>query len=264
VSSPVLEFAGVHKHYPTPAGGVLRVLENLSFAVYPDRVTALVGPSGCGKTTLLQLIAGLIRPTQGQVRFRGQPITGVNQQIGYVTQQANLFPWYTLRQNVEFPLVVRGVPPAERAAKVAQYLEQVGLAGFEDHYPHQLSGGMQKRAAIVRTLIYSPDVVLMDEPFASLDAQTRMLMHDDLLRLWQQHRKTIFFVTHDLVEALVLADNILLLSKRPTRIKEDFAVPIPRPRNVFEPYGMPGFVETYERVWELFKSEVVPDGVRAE
>jgi ABC-type nitrate/sulfonate/bicarbonate transport system ATPase subunit len=160
---------------------------------------------------------------------------------------------------VEFPLVLQRKPKIERIEKVHHYLELAGLTGFEDHYPYQLSGGMQKRGSIVRTLIYAPRVVLMDEPFGSLDAQTKMLMHSDLLRLWQEQHQTVLFVTHDLQEAVTLADNIILLSRQPTHIKATVEVKLARPRNVFEPYSMPGYVEAYDNVWNIFRSEVVDD-----
>jgi NitT/TauT family transport system ATP-binding protein len=259
MNGPVLEFVAVEKSFATPAGARLPILDRMSFSLRRGQFTAVVGPSGCGKTTLLHLAAGLVAPSAGAVRHGGAAVTEVNTRIGYVTQQANLFPWKTLRENVEFALVLRGTPKPAREHKVGEFLRMVGLAGFEDHFPHQLSGGMQKRAAIARTLIYGPDVVLMDEPFGALDAQTRMLMQRDLLRLQEAQGTTILFVTHDLVEAVILADNVILLGRRPTRIKADFDVPIARPRDVFEPFKMPGFTETYERVWEIFKSEVMED-----
>lgn len=262
-SQPLLSFDGIAQSFPSPKGkGQLDVLRDLSFAVRANQFTAIVGPSGCGKSTLLRLAAGLDRPSGGTVKFEDQQITGVNPDVGFITQQANLFPWFTLEQNVGFPLVVQKRPKAERVEKVRHYLDLAGLKGFEDHYPHQLSGGMQKRGSIVRTLIYAPRVVLMDEPFGSLDAQTKMLMHSDLLRLWQEQHQTVLFVTHDLQEAVTLADNIILLSRQPTHIKATVEVKLPRPRNVFEPYSMPGYVETYDDVWNIFRSEVIEDDRR--
>ena len=261
---PLLSFDGVSQSFPAPkGGGQLDVLRGLSFTVRANEFTAIVGPSGCGKSTLLRLASGLDRPTSGRVDFDGEEVVGVNPDVGFITQQANLLPWFTLAQNVELPLVLQRRPRAEREEKVRQYLELAGLTGFEDHYPHQLSGGMQKRGSIVRTLIYAPRVVLMDEPFGSLDAQTKMLMHSDLLRLWQDQRQTVLFVTHDLQEAVTLADNIVLLSRQPTYIKANVEVPLPRPRNVFEPYSMPGYVEAYDEVWNIFRSEVIGDDRRS-
>jgi NitT/TauT family transport system ATP-binding protein len=260
--TPVLEFRRVSKSFAAPDGAARLVVDALSFALRPGQFTAIVGPSGCGKTTLLHLAAGLAMPSAGEVRHAGTRIADVNRRIGYITQQANLFPWFTLRENVEFPLLLRDVAPADRRERSARFLALAGLTGFEDHYPHQLSGGMQKRGAIIRTLVYAPDVVLMDEPFGALDAQTRMVMQSELLTLWQAQRTTILFVTHDLVEAVALADNVILLGKQPTSIKADFAVDVPRPRDVFEPFKMPGFVETYDRIWATFKSEVAPAAAR--
>jgi NitT/TauT family transport system ATP-binding protein len=251
-----LAFEAVRHDFPAPGGGTLRVLDGISFAVAPGRFTAVVGPSGCGKSTLLHFAAGLLAPSAGEVRQDGRAVRGINQQIGFVPQQATLFPWKTLRDNVVFPLVLRGVAPEERARRVDAMLALVGLAGFEDHFPHQLSGGMQKRAAIARTLIYEPAVVLMDEPFGALDAQTRMVMQRDLQALWQRQGATVLFVTHDLHEAILLADEIVLLSRQPTRIRAEIAVDLPRPRDVFEPFRNPGFVEIYDRVWQVFRTEI--------
>jgi NitT/TauT family transport system ATP-binding protein len=259
-SSAALEFSGVGKSFQTRLGEQREVLGDISFSVMPNQFTVLVGPSGCGKTTLLQIATGLDAPTRGEVRCMGDRLTGLSPQIGYVTQQANLFPWYTLRQNVELPLVLRSVPTGERDDVVREYLELAGLTGFEDNYPHQLSGGMQKRASILRTLIYAPPIVLMDEPFGSLDAQTRMVMQDYLLGLWTKRKSTVLFVTHDLTEAVVLADNVVLLTHQPTTIKQDVPVNVARPRNVYEPYQMEGFVENYDSVWEAFKTELLPSG----
>ena len=166
------------------------------------------------------------------------------------------FPWLTALGNVEFPLAVRGVAVAERRQKALDWLRLVGLEGFEHHYPSQLSGGMQKRVSIVRTLIYAPSIVLLDEPFAALDAQTRMGLHHELLELWRENRTTMLFITHDLVEAITLSDQIVVMTRRPGRIKEIYTVPLSRPRNVFEIYLQSGFDEAYAAVWQHFKSEI--------
>jgi NitT/TauT family transport system ATP-binding protein len=255
--TPLLEFDRIVQDFASPSRPQgLRVLDGISFAVRPGQFTAVVGPSGCGKSTLLHMAAGLLMPTGGDVRHAGASVRAINRQVGFVPQQAQLFPWKTLFQNVELPLLLRGVPAAQRVARVRAALEQVGLAGFGAHYPHQLSGGMQKRGAIARTLVYTPDVILMDEPFGALDAQTRMVMQDDLQRLWQQQRTTIVFVTHDLTEAILLADNVVLLSRQPTRVRANIAIDLPRPRNLFEPHRTPGFTATYDRVWAEFRAEI--------
>jgi len=222
----------------------------------PGRITTVVGPSGCGKTTLLRLAAGLMDVSGGIVFYKGSPINGLNTNVGYVTQDSNLFPWLTALGNVEFPLTIRGVPPAERRDKALRWLRLVGLEGFENHYPSQLSGGMQKRVSIVRTLIYEPSVILLDEPFGALDAQTRMGLHHELLQLWQEKKSTMLFITHDLVEAITLSDQIVIMTRRPGRVKEIVDVPLARPRNVFEIYLEPGFDAAYAMLWKHFKSEV--------
>ena len=234
----------------------MRVLDNISLSVERGRFTAVVGPSGCGKSTLLHMAAGLLRPTSGRVLVEGTLVDGVNQQVGFVSQQAQLFPWKTLRENIELPLLLRGFDPAERRRRTEEAIETVGLEGFDDHYPHQLSGGMQKRGSIARTMIYAPEVILMDEPFGALDAQTRMVMQNDLQALSTSNRSTILFVTHDITEAIVLADSVVVLSQRPTRVLADVTIDLPRPRDVFEPFRMPGFAASYEQVWSVFRSEV--------
>jgi len=261
--SPVLEFDAIVQDFRRPqSDGVLRVLDGISFAVRPGQFTAVLGPSGCGKSTLLHMAAGLLAPTSGAVRHHGTTVAAVNRAVGFVPQQAQLLPWKTLRENVELPLVLRRVSGDERAERVRDMLAAVGLQGFEDHYPHQLSGGMQKRASIARTLIYRPEVVLMDEPFGALDAQTRMVMQNDLQTLAVREKTTILFVTHDLTEAILLADNVILLSRQPTRLKSDIAIPLERPRHVFQPFHSKGFAELYDQIWAIAQAEIAPAAAR--
>jgi NitT/TauT family transport system ATP-binding protein len=208
------------------------------------------------------MAAGLLAPSEGVVRHNGVAIAGVNRQVGFVPQQAQLFPWKTLFQNVELPLALRGIAAAQRRARVLEALAAVGLAGFEDYYPHQLSGGMQKRGSIARTLVYRPDVILMDEPFGALDAQTKMVMQADLQGLARRERATILFVTHDINEAIVLADEVVVLSQRPTRVLATVPIASPKPRNIFEPFRNPGFEEAYGRIWSIFKSELNVEAAR--
>jgi ABC-type nitrate/sulfonate/bicarbonate transport system ATPase subunit len=231
-------------------------LGGVSFDVPPEKITTVVGPSGCGKTTLLRLAAGLIRASSGTVFYDGAPVDGLNTRVGYVTQDNNLFPWLTAVGNVEFPLAIRGIAARERREKALHWLHMVGLEGFENHYPSQLSGGMQKRVSIVRTLVYEPSVVLLDEPFGALDAQTRMGLHHELLQLWREKKRTMLFITHDLVEAITLSDQIVVMTRRPGRVKEVYEVPLSRPRNVFEIYLQPGFDAAYAALWKHFKSEI--------
>ena len=253
----LLSFDGIRQVFPSPAGGAgLTVLDGISFAVESSAFVAVIGPSGCGKSTLLQMAAGLLMPSSGSVRYRGAPVTSVNREIGFVPQQAQLFPWKTLLQNVEFPLQLRGVGIEERRPRARAAIAAVDLAGFESHYPFQLSGGMQKRASLARMLVYQPDLILMDEPFGALDAQTRMRMQSDLQTLVTESDAAILFVTHDITEAVLLADHVVVLSRRPTRMLASVAIDLPRPRNVFEPFLVPGFTETYDQVWQAFRGEI--------
>ncbi|MDQ7843825.1 MAG: ABC transporter ATP-binding protein [Armatimonadota bacterium] len=231
-------------------------LHDVSLTIPQGRFVSFVGPSGCGKSTLLNMIAGLIRPTDGEVRYKGRAVEGVNTDVGYITQDDNLLPWRTLLENVEVALEFRGVAAGARRERARRYIQRVGLSGFEHHYPHELSGGMRKRTALIRTLVYEPDVILMDEPFGPLDAQTRVLLQDELLRLWEGSGKTIVFVTHDLVEAIALSDEIVLFSRAPGTIKRVYPVPLPRPRDVFRIHADPLFPAFYERLWHDLKEEI--------
>jgi NitT/TauT family transport system ATP-binding protein len=257
---PAIRFTDVRLAFVGREHDVL-ALDRVSFDVPPGRITTVVGPSGCGKTTLLRLAAGLIGASSGTVFYNGAPVGGLNTGVGYVTQDNNLFPWLTALGNVEFPLAIRGILRRERWERALHWLRLVGLEGFGDLYPSQLSGGMQKRVSIVRTLIYEPAVVLLDEPFGALDAQTRMGLHQELLELWREKKSTMLFITHDLVEAITLSDQIVVMTRRPGRVKEIYEVPLVRPRNVFEIYLEPGFEAAYAALWKHFKSEINITGV---
>jgi NitT/TauT family transport system ATP-binding protein len=241
------------------AGPVL-ALEDVTFAARPGEFISLVGPSGCGKSTVLNLIAGLVRPSAGQVTYQGAQVEGVNTKVGYITQDDNLLPWRSVSRNVEFGLELRGVPKGERRARAREFIELVGLGGFEDHYPHELSGGMRKRAGIVRTLAYDSGVVLMDEPFGPLDAQTRVILQDELLRLWDRQRPAVLFVTHDLIEAITLSDRIITFTGRPGTIKQEYEVGLPRPRDVFHIHELPRFKELYDALWDDIRVEIARAG----
>ncbi len=254
-SSPVLSFESVSKQF-VHAGGLVSALQDVDLQVREGEFLAIVGPSGCGKSTLLRMAAGLAAPTGGGVRFRGKEVREINQQVGFVTQDSKLFPWLTLAENIAFPLKVRGIAHAERAQRVEALVRQVGLSGFEHAYPHELSGGMQKRASIARTLVYQPDVLLMDEPFGPLDAQTRLIMQQDLLDLWSGSRRTVLFVTHDLAEAVCLADRIVVMTRTPGRIKQVFDDPLPRPRDILNLLDQPAFQSIHGEIWNYFKTEI--------
>src|SRR5215475_5025034 len=255
MSSAILRIEGVAKTF-AGRGVSVGALAPTDFNIERGEFVTLVGPSGCGKSTLLNLLSGLVPPSEGAIWYEDRRITGVNRKIGYVTQQDNLFPWRTLRDNVAFPLELAGVPPRERHAEADRWIRRVGLEGFENAYPYELSGGMRQRANIIRTLIYEPPVILMDEPFGPLDAQTRLSLQDELLNIWEQQRQTIVFVTHDLVEAVALADRVVVITHRPGKIKDIINVPMERPRNIFEIHRQEGFDDAHSRLWNIFRHEL--------
>jgi NitT/TauT family transport system ATP-binding protein len=257
-AAPAVRLADVYKAFIARGGGdrPLLALENVSFAAQPGEFVSLVGPSGCGKSTCLNLLAGLDEPSSGSVEHHGRSIRGVNTRLGYITQDDNLLPWRTLRANVELGLEFKGVSKDEQRRRAQEFIELVGLAGFERHYPHELSGGMRKRAGIIRTLVYESDVVLMDEPFGPLDAQTRVILQSELLKLWNRSKPTVIFVTHDLVEAIALSDRILVFTSGPGTIKKEYRVDLPRPRDVFHIHETPGFSDLYDALWDDIRGEI--------
>ena len=233
------------------------VIQDLSFSVRAGEFLTIVGPSGAGKSTLLNIIAQTDTASAGEIVFDGTTISsrdpralkpGIDRRIGYVTQDDSLLPWRSTLDNVLFALEVQGRLNDETRARAEMLIRAVGLAGFEHYYPHELSGGMRKRTSLIRTLVYDPPVILMDEPFAAVDAQTRTQLQADLLKLWELGRKTIIFVTHDITEAIALGDRALVLSKQPTRIAAEHMIPIPRPRNVKDIFALPGFAAVYEKI----------------
>ncbi len=253
--TPILEIRNLSKVFAGRQGPVA-ALEGFDLAVGSGEFVAIVGPSGCGKSTLLNLVVGLLLPTAGEIRYNTLPISGLNPKIGYVTQNDNLLPWRTLFRNVEFGMEVRGVPILLRRPRVMALIEQVGLAGFEHSYPHELSGGMRQRTNLIRTLAYQPEVILMDEPFGALDAQTRLRLQAQLLDLWQREMKTIIFITHDLVEAIALADRVVVMTARPGRVRVTRAIPLARPRNVFRIQAEQRFKEVFEDLSAILLEEL--------
>jgi NitT/TauT family transport system ATP-binding protein len=248
-SVPPLELRGVSYLYATEGGEAAGVAD-VSFTLQKGRLLSVVGPSGCGKSTLLAVAAGLLRGYEGSVLVNGSPVRSPRADVGVVFQEESTFPWRTARRNVEFGLQMRGVPKAERRARAQEILELVGLRGFEDHYPRQLSGGMRQRVAIARTVVTEPAVLLMDEPFGALDEQTRETLGRELLRLQVTLQQTILFITHSIQEAVTLSDHVLVLSGRPGRPAEiiDVDLPRPRPENLIT---LPRFAEIVDRVWHL-------------
>jgi NitT/TauT family transport system ATP-binding protein len=226
-------------------------LQDVSFEVSAGEFVVLVGPSGCGKTTLLDLIGGLTAPDHGSILLGGRPIVGPGLDRGIVFQQYALFPWLTAQGNIEFGLEAKGVSRAQRAGQARHFLDLVGLAGFEDRYPHELSGGMKQRVAIARALSYDPEVLLMDEPFAALDAQTRESLQDELLRIWRQTGKTVVFITHSIDEAVYLGQRVLVMAARPGRITHALDVKIARENTGEDLRATPEFVRLRHQIWQL-------------
>ncbi len=256
-----IEFAGVGRRFAVPRGGAYVAVEDVSLSIAPGEFVAIVGPTGGGKSTLLNVSAGLLAPSSGTVEVFGERLVaadGVNRRAGYMFQADALMPWRTGLANVTAGLEFRGVPAAEAAARGEDWLRRVGLAGFGDRYPHQMSGGMRKRLALAQTLILSPDILLMDEPFSALDVQTRQLMENELLALWAEDRKSVLFITHDLEEAIALSDRVVVLSAGPgTRPIGDFRVDLERPRDVSEIRMTPAFLELHREIWGVMKEEVL-------
>jgi NitT/TauT family transport system ATP-binding protein len=232
---PKVALDSISLSYKTTSGERLLALDNISLEVAPGEFLCIVGPSGCGKSTLLHLIAGLQPQTSGKVLIDGAPVSGPGTDRILIFQELGLFPWLTVAGNVEFGLKMKNLPKAARKEKVEYYLRLVHLSKFKDSYIHQLSGGMRQRVALARALATEPDVLLMDEPFAALDAQTRDLLHDELERIWSETGRTIIFVTHNVREAVRLGDRVVLLTFRPGRVKQEFAVDLPRPRHMEQP-----------------------------
>jgi NitT/TauT family transport system ATP-binding protein len=253
VTRPLVAIRGVSQRFGVD-GATVTALDTIDLEIPDGQFVAVVGPSGCGKSTLLSLVAGLRLPSSGTVLCDGEPITGpMPRKVGMIFQEANLLPWLSAVDNVAFPLKLRHVAKQERLAAARRMLELTGLAGFESRLPHELSGGMKQRVSIARGLVQNPAVLLMDEPFASLDEQTRMVLGDELLRIWSETKKTVLFVTHSLNEAVYLADRVVVLSARPGRVVDDVAVDLPRPRS-FAMTGTERFGVLKDHIWQHIKS----------
>ena len=227
----------------------------VSFEVGDGEFVAIVGPSGCGKSTILNMIAGLVAPTTGTVDIDGRAVRGVPAHVGYVFQKDTVFPWRTVARNIALGLEYRGVPAAERARRVQAAIRMAGLDGFEDAFPATLSGGMRQRVALLRTLIVEPQILLMDEPFGALDTHTKINLHGELLAVWEAQQQTVVFVTHDLSEAITLADRIVVMSRRPGRVRMIHEVKLPRPRKVIELRESPEYAREYGEVWHVLGQE---------
>ena len=246
---------GVRKAYVSRKQERL-ALDRVDLEIAQGEFVAFVGPSGCGKSTLMNMIAGILPCSEGSILHDGQPVRGINRRVGYMTQADAVLPWRTARQNVELPLRLRGTPRAARRAKAEATLDAVGLRGFADVFPAELSGGMRKRVALAQLLAYEPGTLLMDEPFGALDAQLKLLMQEQLLRIWERERQTVVFVTHDLNEAVTLAQRVVVFSGRPGRIKQVETIDLPGPRDVFKVRFHPAFERAYGTLWDALAPEI--------
>jgi NitT/TauT family transport system ATP-binding protein len=254
---PIIEARGLTKRF-RKGSDVITALNDVDLTIERGEFIALVGPSGCGKSTMMNMIAGLLEPSMGEMLYDGKPVSGPNTAVGYITQRDNLMPWRSVADNVGIGLEIKRVPKAQRKPMIDKALAMVGLEGFGDALPQQLSGGMRKRAALARTLVYEPQTILADEPFGALDAQLKLLMQIEMLRIWndQVPRRTVVWVTHDLTEAATLADRVIVFTSRPGEIKLDMKIDLPRPRDVMQIRFTPGFGEIYEELWRALENEM--------
>ncbi len=256
--APALALTGASCTFLSKAdpGQRYTAVRDVSLSVAAGEFVSVVGPTGCGKSTLLNMAAGLLIPSTGGVQVFGEPLAGINRRAGYMFQAESLMPWRTAAQNVMAGLEFRGVADARKQAE--EWLRRVGLGGFGDRYPHQLSGGMRKRVALAQTLVLDPDIILMDEPFSALDIQTRQLMENEVLDLWATKRKAVLFITHDLDEAIAMSDRVVCLSAGPASHPiGEFAIDLPRPRDVAEVRATPRFVELHRAIWAVLREEVL-------
>lgn len=246
----------------TADGAEMIALRNFDLTVMPGEFVAVVGPTGCGKSTTLNLVTGLAKPSDGTVRVMGQAVQGTDKRIGFAFQTDALFPWRTVIDNVVAGPLFRGTEKETAYAKAREWLKRVHLIGHENKYPHQLSGGMRKRVALAQTFINEPEILLMDEPFSALDVQTRLIMHRELLSLWSQSGASVVFVTHDLEEAISLADKVCVLTTGPATVKSVYPVNLPRPRNVEDIRFDPAFIELSKTIWNDLREEVMRSAKR--
>jgi len=253
-----IEARGLNKSFQL-AGTTIEAVRDVSFSVRRGEFVAVLGPSGCGKSTVLNMIATLVKPSSGEILIDGRPVISgkATPNVGYVFQRDTLFPWRTVADNIGYGLQLAAVPDAELKARVAASVAQAGLKGFEHAYPSALSGGMRQRAALMRTLVVEPQILLMDEPFGALDTHTKIDMHQVLLRIWEREQQTVVFVTHDLGEALTLADRIILFSARPGQVKDTFDVDFARPRDAVKVRETPRYAELFQHIWHSLGEEFV-------
>lgn len=255
--TPAIDFKDVSLRFISQDGTATVALRNFSMSVAKGEFVAIVGPTGCGKSTTLNMITGLLKPTVGEVEVMGKPVTGIDPRIGFVFQADAVFPWRSVRNNVAAGPLFRGKPKKEAREQADEWIHRVGLGKFGNHYPHQLSGGMRKRVALAQTFINDPQILLLDEPFSALDMQTRTVMQDELLGLWSGNGGSVVFVTHDLEEAIALADRVFVLSARPATLKRVYEIDLPRPRVMSEVRYDKHFIELSKQIWNDLREEVV-------
>ena len=252
-----VELEGVTKQFRTPSGSVFTALSDVNLTVEPGQFCAVVGPTGCGKSTTLSLVSGLDRPTEGTVRVAESPVGGITRGTSFMFQADALLPWKTVLSNVALGPIFRGVGKREAREGARDWLRRVGLSGFEDHHPHQLSGGMRKRVSLAAALINEPSILLMDEPFGALDVQTKAIMSNELLGLWEQTRPSVLFITHDLEEAIALADRVVVMTVGPGTVKATYEIDLPRPRGAVQEIRFdPRFLEIHQQIWDSLREEV--------
>lgn len=255
--APAVQLLGCTKEFVTHGETSYVAVKNIDLDVHPGRIVSLVGPTGCGKSTILNMVAGLLTPSGGTVLSFGEPVRGVNRRASYMFQQDALLPWKTVLDNVTLGLTMAGVRKRDAVERAQGWLAKVGLAAFADRYPHQLSGGMRKRASVAQAWIVDPDVLLMDEPFSALDVQTRQIMENELLGLWQGSNKAVVFITHDLDEAIAISDEVVLLGSGPgSEIVARYEIDLSRPRDLLEIRDNPQFVELHRQIWARLREEV--------
>jgi NitT/TauT family transport system ATP-binding protein len=252
-----IELSGVTKRFATPSGSLFTAVRDVDMTIEPGKFCAVVGPSGCGKSTTLTMVSGLDRPSAGTVSVGGKPVDGITAGTSFMFQSDALLPWKTVLDNVALGPVFRGVPKKEAQAQAREWVRRVHLVGFENHHPHQLSGGMRKRVSLAAALINEPSILLMDEPFGALDVQTKAMMSNELLALWEQTRPTVIFVTHDLEEAIALADQVVVMTVGPGTVKDIYDIDLPRPRGAVQEIRFdPRFLELHHHIWESLREEV--------